>query len=306
MIFFILRINLIIFSFIYIIIFFSWGILGLRSYFLIFFNINWEYYFNSKNTILVNRFGDFFILLFCILIFFNINFIIIFFLIFIIIFIIIITKRTTFPFIIWLPKAIRTPTPISSLVHRRRTLVTAGFVLLIKFNYFFIDWINLCIIFFIFLRSFRSLFNLFEKDLKKIITLRTLSQINFCIILFSLNIFWFGFFHLISYAFFKRNLFINFVFLIDKNVSEQNKNEFFRKNKFLLFRFLISLLCLFGLFFYRGIIIRNFLFEITDNISLNEFFILFFSIIVIFSLIYGFIFIKFIFKNIYFKFYSFN
>lgn len=42
------------------------------------------------------------------------------------------TKRALFPFRSWLPKAMRAPTPVRALVHRR-TLVIAGLVLIMGF-----------------------------------------------------------------------------------------------------------------------------------------------------------------------------
>jgi NADH:ubiquinone oxidoreductase subunit 5 (subunit L)/multisubunit Na+/H+ antiporter MnhA subunit len=73
------------------------------------------------------------------------------------------------------------PTPVRALVHRR-TLVTAGLFIIYSFFYLFIiSSMFLYIIFFSLVTIFFSgILAIFEKDLKKLIALRTLSQISFC------------------------------------------------------------------------------------------------------------------------------
>jgi len=85
-------------------------------------------------TMMTNRIGD--VAFICALMYFlhsgsliaELNFLIVIF-----IGLALVSKRAQFPFFRWLPAAISAPTPISALVHRR-TLVTAGFFLLTKFN----------------------------------------------------------------------------------------------------------------------------------------------------------------------------
>jgi NADH:ubiquinone oxidoreductase subunit 5 (subunit L)/multisubunit Na+/H+ antiporter MnhA subunit len=90
----------------------------------------------------------------------------------------------------------RAPTPVSSLVHRR-TLVTAGLILLMNFNFLLK---NLNFLFFIFLIGiltmfFSSITALLEEDLKKIVAQRTLSLIGFSITTLGLAILFISYFH---------------------------------------------------------------------------------------------------------------
>jgi NADH:ubiquinone oxidoreductase subunit 5 (subunit L)/multisubunit Na+/H+ antiporter MnhA subunit len=260
---------------------------------------NWDSFFSSINTIIINRIGDF-ILIFLIFLIFRlvINFNILN-LIFIFLIISSFTKRAIFPFIVWLPKAIRAPTPISSLVHRR-TLVTAGLFLLINYYYLLNNKLVL-IIYLITLISiiFSGILRIVEKDLKKIIALRTLSQIGFCFLIFNLNFFLFPLIHLISHAFFKSNLFIQSGFLMYLNFNEQNKNKILNINKIFYLRFYLILLILIGLIFNRRIIRKDFLLELIFNFNLFFFNIIIIFITIIFSFIYCFILINIIKNNNY-------
>jgi NADH-ubiquinone oxidoreductase chain 5 len=125
------------------------------------------------------------------------------------------TKRAQFPFSGWLPKAIRAPTPVRSLVHRS-TLVTAGVFLIIGFvilndvSFFR----NIFLSFGLLTMCFSNLLALFEKDIKKVIALRTLSQIGFCVFSLGLGFLFLTYFHILRHAFFKSCLFMQVGFII--------------------------------------------------------------------------------------------
>ena len=283
---FLIRIFLIIYSFNFLILFFSWDILGIRRFLLILFFRNWDSYFSSINTIIINRFGDFFIIIFLIL--FSFNYFIILIIIRFLILIASITKRAIFPFIVWLPKAIRAPTPISSLVHRR-TLVTAGLFIILNFKIFFRFWfLKISYWFCLITLFFVGLLRIFEKDLKKIVALRTLSQISFCFSFFCLEFYLFFIIHLFSHSFFKRSLFIQRGYLIYYSFGEQIKFLINKNLNILNQRFIINIFCLIGLRFNRGIFSKDFLIEIILSFNFNFLIIFLFLISIVFTFFYSF------------------
>src|SRR3954454_20021108 len=107
------------------------------------------------------------------------------------------------------------PTPVRALVHRS-TLVTAG--LIIIFNFFILSGIPFNLFLLIIIGGitifFSRIISLLEKDLKKVVALRTISQIGFCILAIGFNLFFLSFFHILSHAFFKSCLFIQVGFII--------------------------------------------------------------------------------------------
>ena len=294
LIIFIISICFIIFSNSFLLIFFCWDILGIRSFFLILFFNNWDSFNSSINTILINRFGD--ILLLNFLLFFNffikIN---IFFYFFIRFFIFCsFTKSALFPFINWLPKAISAPTPISSLVHRR-TLVTAGYFLLIYYNFIYnVKYLNFIFLFRIFRIIFSGFLSIYELDIKKIIALRTLRQISFCFLFYSIGFIFLSFFHLIRHSFFKSRLFIQLGFFINKSFRNQIK-RFINKNKLIYYRFFINIFCLIGLLFNSGYFRKDFLLFFFINNIIFIFSLFFLLLILIFTFIYSIILIRIIF-----------
>jgi NADH-ubiquinone oxidoreductase chain 5 len=109
-----------------------------------------------------------------------------------------------------LPLAIAAPTPISSLVHSS-TLVTSGLFLMLRYSSLFYATpllLSLLLVIALFTSFYAGLSSLFEKDLKKIIALSTLSHLGFILISFSLGLSFLSFFHLLSHALFKSVLFI--------------------------------------------------------------------------------------------------
>lgn len=121
-----------------------------------------------------------------------------------------ITKRAIYPFSPWLPLAIAAPTPISALVHSS-TLVTAGLYLIIRFSYLLYSsytLIQLLLILRLFTSFYAGINSIFEKDLKKIIALSTLSHLGFIGIAFSSGLLHLAFFHMLTHALFKSLLFM--------------------------------------------------------------------------------------------------
>lgn len=102
------------------------------------------------------------------------------------------------------------PTPISALVHSS-TLVTAGLYLIIRFSYLLYSsytLIQILLILSLFTSFYAGINSIFEKDLKKIIALSTLSHLGFIGIAFSSGLLHLAFFHILTHALFKSLLFI--------------------------------------------------------------------------------------------------
>jgi NADH-ubiquinone oxidoreductase chain 5 len=177
------------------------------------------------------------------------------------------------------------PTPVRSLVHRR-TLVTAGLILLIKFKFLLKleSLVNFLFFFGLLTMFFSRLSALLEVDIKKVIALRTLSQIGFIIIIIGFGLNFLVFLHLISHALFKRLLFIQIGFLIHNSIRGQD-SRFYKNLKnlriFVKFRIFLTLFILIGLFFSRGLVSKDLILEILIN---QSFFI--FYLILILGVIY--------------------
>lgn len=175
------------------------------------------------------------------------------------------TKSAQFPFRSWLPKAISAPTPVSSLVHRS-TLVTAGLILLFNFGFLLLNYKVLVFILLIglFTIFFSSVAALVEEDLKKVVALRTLSQIGFSMLTLGLGVSFISFLHLVRHALFKSCLFIQIGYIIHCSYGQQD-GRLYRNNGglpfFIQVQLLITLFCLCGLFFSSGIVRKDFILE---------------------------------------------
>lgn len=258
----------------------SWDLLGISSFFLVLFYNNWDSCRGAINTALTNRLGDYFIFVFFAGSIYSSYYFLrfrffrsyIIFLLFLTAF----TKSAQFPFSRWLPKAISAPTPVSSLVHSS-TLVTAGLILLINFNFLIIskNVIFFCLLIGIFTIFFSSITALVEEDLKKVVALRTLSQIGFSIVTLGLGLRFISFIHLVSHALFKSCLFIQVGYIIHCSFGQQDGRNY-RNNgnlpNFIQIQLLVTLFCLCGLIFSRGAVSKDFILEI---FFINNYIILF-------------------------------
>nr|AKM70020.1 NADH dehydrogenase subunit 5 [Phloeomyzus passerinii] len=268
----------------------GWDGLGMISFCLVIFYQNKKSYSSGFITIILNRFGDLFIILSLIWMmnfgswnfiflnyFMNLNYL---FFIIMMILLASLTKSAQIPFSSWLPLAMAAPTPVSSLVHSS-TLVTAGIYLLIRFNEIFLSsFLSNYLLIISCLTMFMSGLNaIFEFDLKKIIAFSTLSQISFMFMILCLGKIDMCFFYLLMHALFKSMMFLSSGILI----LNMNNNQDIRKMgglvNFLPFCsliFLFTLMSLCGFPFFCSFYSKDLIFEYFLMMELKFFFFFFF------------------------------
>lgn len=175
------------------------------------------------------------------------------------------TKRAQLPFRRWLPKAMSAPTPVRALVHRR-TLVTAGLFLMMRM----LRVVYLCsfmkVVFYLGLITMivAGLRAYWERDLKKLVALRTLSQMGFCFVRIGLGLVFLSFVHIMSHALFKSCLFMQVGRVIHGNRGQQDARGygFVRSQRILVqFQIFVILMCLCGLFFIGGAVRKELILE---------------------------------------------
>lgn len=179
----------------------GWDGLGVTSFLLVIYFKNRKSLGSGIITVLSNRIGDCFLLILLAVQFTQLYNSYVFT---VLLLLTSITKSAQMPFSSWLPAAIAAPTPVSALVHSS-TLVTAGIYLLLRFNNMGTEWIiavgSITIV-------IAGLCACAEIDLKKIVALRTLSQLGVIMVALSIKLKVLCFFHLITHAIFKALLFI--------------------------------------------------------------------------------------------------
>ena len=257
--------------------FLSWDGLGISSFFLVAYYLNWSSVNGALVTILSNRFGDFCLFwFFTSLIFYGKILSMSFPLLFLLT---AFTKSAQYPFCNWLPLAIAAPTPVSSLVHRS-TLVTAGIFLVFRYFFLFESYYFLLLLFLggLFTSFVAGFCSLWEPDFKKIIALSTLSQIGFLFFCLGISSPSLSFFHMVMHAFFKRCLFIQVGTLILINFGRQESRFFISSFSppISIFNVFVCCLSLCGQTFLRGFFRKErilFFFSF-KNINYSFFFIL--------------------------------
>jgi proton-translocating NADH-quinone oxidoreductase chain L len=232
--------------------FVGWEGVGLSSYLLInFWFTRIQANKSAIKAMLVNRIGDFFILLSLFLIYYlfntldyeivfnlsktvsysKINFfnntipvidIICFFL-----FLGAMGKSAQIGLHIWLPDAMEGPTPVSALIHAA-TMVTAGVFLIARCSFLF-EMSPIILNFIVIIGSLTALFasttGLFQNDIKKVIAYSTCSQLGYMIFACGLSGYDIGIFHLFNHAFFKALLFLAAGAIIHSLNDEQDMRK---------------------------------------------------------------------------------
>lgn len=169
------------------------------------------------------------------------------------------TKRAQVPLRVWLPMAMRAPTPIRALVHSR-TLVTAGLFLAIKLQCL----LSVSLLFLIGALTMvvAGRMRILEIDLKKIVALSTLSQLGLLIRGVGAGAYALAFFHMVRHAFTKRALLIVVGVLLHKNWGSQDKRLMGWEGKEQRYSFFCLVICCFslcGMRFTRGAVRKEFL-----------------------------------------------
>lgn len=120
-------------------------------------------------------------------------------------------KSAQLPLFVWLPDAMAGPTPVSALIHAA-TMVTAGVYLVARSNVFYsaipaaqsvVAWVGVLTAF------FAATIAVGQNDIKKVLAYSTISQLGFMVAAVGMGAYVAGIFHLITHAFFKALLFLS-------------------------------------------------------------------------------------------------
>ncbi len=119
-------------------------------------------------------------------------------------------KSAQIPLYVWLPDAMAGPTPVSALIHAA-TMVTAGIYMIIRTNLLWhvgaaagdvAAWIG------VLTALLAATIALVQTDLKKILAYSTVSQLGFMLAAAGMAVYGAALFHLVTHAFFKALLFL--------------------------------------------------------------------------------------------------
>jgi NADH-ubiquinone oxidoreductase chain 5 len=275
--------------------FVGWEGVGVSSYLLInFWFTRIQANKSAIKAMLVNRIGDFFLLLaiFTLFVTFNtLNYDVIFSvvpffisytinifgnnigiidIICIFIFLLAMGKSAQIGLHTWLPDAMEGPTPVSALIHAA-TMVTAGVFLVIRCSYLF-EYSPLALSFVTIIGSMTAFFaattGLFQNDMKRVIAYSTCSQLGYMVFACGLSSYEVSIFHLSNHAFFKALLFLGAGAVIHALADEQDMRKMGGLKNLLPFSYSITLigsLALVGFPFLAGFYSKDIILEVAAS-----------------------------------------
>jgi NADH-ubiquinone oxidoreductase chain 5 len=284
--------------------FFGWEGVGLSSYLLInFWYTRVQANKSAMKAIIVNRFGDFGIYFFLLIIYFffkSFDFSVIFssiqlllnvFIIFLgwninvidflcfFIFLGAIGKSAQIGLHTWLPDAMEGPTPVSALIHAA-TMVTAGVFVLIRMSPILEYSTNILFLVSLFgglTAFFAGTVGLVQYDIKKVIAYSTCSQLGYMFFSCGLSNYSVGLFHLFNHGFFKALLFLGAGSVIHAVLDEQDMRRMGGLVKILPLTYaaiLIGSLALLGFPFLTGFYSKDVILEVVySKFSISSYFI---------------------------------
>jgi len=134
-------------------------------------------------------------------------------------------KSAQFPLHVWLPDAMEGPTPVSALIHAA-TMVAAGVYLVARIFPMMTGNALLVVAVVGALSAFiPATIAITQTDIKKVLAYSTISQLGYMIMALGIGSFAFGFFHLVTHAFFKAGLFLGAGSVIHAMHHEQEITE---------------------------------------------------------------------------------
>ncbi|OEY86625.1 NADH-quinone oxidoreductase subunit L [Wolbachia pipientis] len=265
--------------------FFGWEGVGLCSYLLIGF---WFKKYSANNAALkafiVNRIGDFFLLLGIFLVYYTfdslefteifskITYYSKFNLICVLLFIGCIGKSAQLGLHIWLPDAMEGPTPASALIHAA-TMVTAGVFLIARCSPLFelSDIARALVVIIGTLTAFfAATVATTQNDIKKIIAYSTCSQLGYMFIACGISAYHAAIFHLMTHAFFKALLFLcagNVIHAMDHEQNIHKMGNCWNKMPCTYTFMWIGCLALSGIFPFAGFYSKDLIIEHTYDVN---------------------------------------
>ena len=231
-----------------IVLFLGWEGVGLCSYLLIgFWFTDYEKAIAGKKAFVVNRIGDFGLVLGVILLFSQFDTLSISGIltnhtaitlmgtglataIALLLFVGVTGKSAQIPLHVWLPDAMAGPTPVSALIHAA-TMVTAGVYLIARMNPIFlaapfamevVAWVGIATI------LMAALIAMQQNDIKKVLAYSTVSQLGYMVLGVGVGAFSAGIMHLMTHAFFKALLFMgagSVIHIVEHAVHHDRANQ---------------------------------------------------------------------------------
>lgn len=177
-------------------------------------------------------------------------------------------KSAQFGLHTWLPDAMEGPTPVSALIHAA-TMVTAGIFLLTRCSYIF-ELSPFVLNFVVIVGSLTAFFaattGLCQNDIKRVIAYSTCSQLGYMVFACGLSSYEVGMFHLSNHAFFKALLFLGAGSVIHALSDEQDMRKMGGVKNLLPFSYSIMVvgsLALIGFPFLAGFYSKDVILEIS-------------------------------------------
>lgn len=167
----------------------------------------------------------------------------------------------------WLPDAMEGPTPVSALIHAA-TMVTAGVFLLARSSFIYEhvpNVLNYIIIIGALTSFFASTTGLVQNDLKRVIAYSTCSQLGYMVFACGLSNYSVGIFHLSNHAFFKALLFLGAGSVIHAVNDEQDMRKMGGLKNLVPFTYsmiVIGSLALMGFPFLTGFYSKDLILEV--------------------------------------------
>jgi NADH-quinone oxidoreductase subunit L len=166
-------------------------------------------------------------------------------------------KSAQLPFSMWLPDAMEAPTPVSALLHAA-TMVAAGAYLLIRVEFLFTPTLHTIVMIIGISSAFTAAVTAcFQTEMKKILAFSTISQLGLMFVAVGLEMPELAFFHLITHAFFKANLFLSVGYFMKMDLPNDKKIFSLTYTQIIFIAYAISAASLAGVPFTSGFLSKE-------------------------------------------------